>query len=278
LVKALAAVCTVFYLDDHAACGHPGQESFTVIKRGRTMKTRVVDVVEATCEVLPASALPAAIRRRESVHATMTVRRSADVYNESPDKDSSEASVSDDAHALSAQFLQLYERFRRPIHSYIYRLLGSQEDADDVTQEVFVRVFTAWEGLYDRDNLSAWLYRIATNLSVDLLRRRKHISLLSLTLHKRGDEHFHGALSDESFFLPPDDGGIPAIAEREHIRLAIANMPEEYAAALVLNAVQGVPYQEVAAMVSISPNAAATRISRAKKMFVEHYQRGSCIF
>ncbi len=71
------------------------------------MKTRVVYGVEATCEVLPASALPAAIRRRESVHDTMTGRGSADVYNESPYKDSSKASVTDDAHALSAQFLQL---------------------------------------------------------------------------------------------------------------------------------------------------------------------------
>ena len=238
------------------------------------METRAVHVVEATCEVLPASALPTAIRRRESAHANMTVRSSADAYKESPYKDSSEASLSDDAHALSA----LYERFRRPIHSYIYRLLGSQEDADDVTQEVFVRVFTAWDGLHDRDNLSAWLYRIATNLSVDLLRRRKHISWWSLTLCKRDDEHFTGVLSGESFFLPPDDGGIAAIAEREHIRLAIANMPEEYAVALVLNAAQGVPYQEVAAIVGISPNAAATRISRAKKMFVEHYQRVSRAF
>jgi RNA polymerase sigma-70 factor, ECF subfamily len=99
-----------------------------------------------------------------------------DAYKEHTCKKSSEASLSDDAHALSA----LYERFWRPIHFYIYRLLGSQEDADDVTQEVFVRVFTAWNGFHDRDNLSAWLYRIATNLSVDLLRRRKRISWWSL--------------------------------------------------------------------------------------------------
>jgi RNA polymerase sigma factor (sigma-70 family) len=204
----------------------------------------------------------------------VTVRRSADAYKESPDKDSSEASLFDDAHALSA----LYERFRQPIHSYIYRLLGSQEDAVDVTQDVFVRLFTAWDGLYDREDLSAWLYRIATNLSVDLLRRRKHICWWSLTPYTHGDEHFNGTLSDEGFFLPPDDGGIQAIAEREHIRLAIANMPEDYAVALVLNVAQGVSYQEVAAMVGSSPNAAATRISRAKQMFVEHYQRVSRAF
>lgn len=190
----------------------------------------------------------------------MAVRRSANAYKEPPCKDRSEASCSADAHALSA----LYEQFRRPLHSYIYHLLGSQEDADDVTQEVFVRVFTAWDGLRDRDNLSAWLYRIATNLSIDLLRRRKRISWWSLTSHTDGDE---------GFFLPPDDGGIAEIAEREHIRLAIANMPENYAVALVLNVVRGVPYQEVAAVVGISPTAAAIRISRAKQMFVEHYQR-----
>src|SRR5258708_29078772 len=107
-----------------------------------------------------------------------------DGYTDRACKKSSEASLSDDAHALSA----LYERFRRPIRSYIYRLLRSQEDADDVTQEVFVRVFTAWDGLHDRDNLSAWLYRIATNLSVDLLRRRKRISCWSLTPSPRGGE------------------------------------------------------------------------------------------
>ncbi len=205
-------------------------------------------------------------RRRESVHASMTAKRPVDADKEHHDEDTGEASLSD---ALSA----LYERFRRPIHSYAYRLLGSQEDADDVTQEVFVRVFTAWDGLYDRDNLSAWLYRIATNLCVDLLRRRKRISWSSLTHYKRDNEHFNGAQSDESFLLPAANGGIPEVAEREHIQLAIANMPEEYAVALVLNVAQGVPYQEVAAIVGISPNAAATRISRAKKMFAEHYQR-----
>jgi RNA polymerase sigma-70 factor (ECF subfamily) len=115
-------------------------------------------------------------------------------------------------------------------------------------------------------------------VSVDLLRKRKLIYWRSLTLDTWGDERVHGALSDESFFLPPDDGGIAAIAEREHIQLAIANMPQDYAVALVLNAAQGLSYQEVAARVGISPNAAATRISRAKKLFVEYYQRVSHAF
>ncbi len=181
----------------------------------------------------------------ERPHTGMTTNKSRDASNKDTSPYSNESRVLD--------FGMLYEKFRRPIHAYIYRLLGSQEDADDLMQEVFTRAYVSWDDLYDRENLSPWLYRIATNLCVDLLRRRKRISWWPL--------------------LTPDSGGIPEVAEREHIRQALANMPADYAIVLVLNAAQGVPYQEIAAIVGISSNAAATRISRAKRMFVEQYQR-----
>jgi RNA polymerase sigma-70 factor (ECF subfamily) len=177
------------------------------------------------------------------------------------------------AAADDALLTQLYEQYRRPIHSYIYRLLGSLEDADDVTQEVFVRACTSWTGLYGREHLSSWLYRIATNLCVDMLRRRKRISWWSLHSRYRNDD---GSAEEINSALAPflaDGGGIPEIAERELIQQTLALLPADYAVVLVLSAAQGIPYQEVAMIVGISPNAAATRISRAKKMFVEQYQR-----
>ena len=168
---------------------------------------------------------------------------------------------------------QLYEQFRRPIHSYVYRLLGNQEDADDVTQEVFVRACTSWHGLYERERLSPWLYRIATNLCVDILRRRKRISWWSLSNRMRHNEYGEEEISEDTLAFLADNGGIPEVAEREQIRAALAAMPPEYATALVLSVAQGIPYQEVATIAGISPNAAATRISRAKRMFIEQYQR-----
>ena len=212
--------------------------------------------------------------QRERAHAGMTTEQPSNshAYDASNVSDASYAaqvaSSTDEARALSV----LYEQYKRPIHSYTYRLLGNQEDADDVTQEVFVRACTSWGGLYERENLSAWLYRIATNLCVDMLRRRKRISWRSLTSHSGQDDRFESA-SDDGSYLLPDSGGIPEVAEREHIRQALANMPAEYAVSLVLSAAQGIPYQEIATILSISPNAAATRISRAKRMFVEQYQR-----
>jgi RNA polymerase sigma-70 factor, ECF subfamily len=200
---------------------------------------------------------------RERTHTSMTMNKSTD------SSDINTALYSSDARVLD--FGVLYEKFKRPVHSYIYRLLGSHEDADDLTQEVFTRAYVAWNDLYDRDNLSSWLYRIATNLCIDQIRRRKRISWWPLVRHNHAGEQLNG--DEEISYLPSDTGGIPEIAEREHIRLALANIPADYAIVLVLSAAQGVPYQEIGKIVGISPNAAATRISRAKRLFAEQYQR-----
>jgi len=175
--------------------------------------------------------------------------------------------------AVVMDFGMLYEKFKRPIHSYVYRMLNSQEDADDITQEVFTRAYLAWNELYDRGNLSPWLYRIATNLCVDLLRRRKRISWWPLSRGRWGDEASGQHADEEVLYLPSHSGGIPEVGEREHIQRTLARMPHEYAVALVLSAAQGVSYQEIALIVGISPNAAATRISRAKRIFADLYRR-----
>lgn len=181
--------------------------------------------------------------------------------------------ASSEEQEQSLDLILLYEKYKRPIHTYVHRLLGSQEDADDVTQEVFMRAFVSWHDLYDHEKLSPWLYRIATNLCVDMLRRRKRISWWSLARRKSADQPFEQGTEEEASYLPADSGGIPEIFEREHIRLALASMPEDYAIVLVLNAAQGIPYQDIATIVGISSNAAATRISRAKRMFAEQYRR-----
>ncbi len=181
------------------------------------------------------------------------------------------ASVSGDAQPLDLG--TLYERFKRPIHSYIYRLLGSREDADDVTQEVFMRAHVLWHDLHDHDHLSSWLYRIATNVCIDLLRRRKRLSWWPLVHRHRIGVSIGEGGDEDAAYLPLDSGGIPEIFEREHIRLTLANMPSEYAIALILSAAQGLPYQEIAVILGISPGAAATRISRAKRLFADQYQR-----
>src|SRR5258708_7581917 len=168
----------------------------------------------------------------------------------------------------------LYERFRRPIYTYLYRLLGNQEDAADATQEVFLRACMNWEKLRDRDSLGEWLYRVATNLCIDMLRKRKRLSWWPLTRHNREDEADEGEREEDArACLSTDHGGILVVAEREHIQLALARLPHAYAVVLVLSVAQGIPYREIAGIIGLSAGATASRLSRAKRMFVEHYQR-----
>src|SRR5215472_16023786 len=138
-------------------------------------------------------------------------------------KDSQDA-VSPEEKKQLHELILLYEKYKRPIHTYVYRLLRSQEDADDLTQEVFLRAFVSWNDLYDRNNLSAWLNRIATNLCVDLLRRRKQISWWALARHRSTNPQLEGEVEEDTSYLSPNNGGIPEVFEREHIRLTLANM------------------------------------------------------
>jgi len=153
-------------------------------------------------------------------------------------------------------------------------LLDNREDAADVTQEVFLRACLAWENLRDRDHLAVWLHHVATNLCIDLLRRRRRLSWWPLASRNRHVAHAEEGSDDDPFsHLPLDEGGIPGIAERDAIQRVLAQMPKEYALVLLLNTVQGIPYQDIATIVGLSPAATATRISRAKRMFVDQYQR-----
>jgi RNA polymerase sigma factor (sigma-70 family) len=167
----------------------------------------------------------------------------------------------------------LYERFRRPIYSYIYRLLGNQDDAADATQEVFLRLCLHWEQLRDRDSLGEWLYRVATNLCIDLLRKRKRLSWWRLPRHTHDDEGEESEREETSAFVSAEHSSILAVAEREHIQLALARLPHDYAVVLVLSVVQDIPYRDIAGIIGLSPAATASRLSRAKKLFVEQYQR-----
>ena len=219
------------------------------------------------------STLPVVEREQHSVETKARERTVAGMTKEKTKHPRDAVSPDSSGEKSDLDLMLLYEQYKRPIHSYVYRLLGNQEDADDLTQEVFLRAFVSWKNLYDHDNLSPWLYRIATNLCVDLLRRRKRISWWPLFRGAAMNQQFERGAEEDASYLPPDSGGIPEIFERDHIRQALASMPEDYMIVLVLSAAQGLSYQDVAAIAGISPNAAATRISRAKRMFAEQYRR-----
>lgn len=157
-------------------------------------------------------------------------------------------------------FAMVYDLYCAPIHNYVCRLLGNQAQADDVTQETFLRAWQRLGQLRDDSRLESWLYTIASHLCTDVVRRRRLLSWLPL-----GEGH--AALPDPRLEV----GG--ALAEHEGVQGILGTLPPKYAMALVLRHVEGFSCQEIAEMLAISVDNVWQRLSRGREMFAAAYER-----
>ncbi|MBA2619719.1 MAG: sigma-70 family RNA polymerase sigma factor [Acidobacteria bacterium] len=168
-----------------------------------------------------------------------------------------------------AAFAEIVRRYRNPITNYLYRFLNDYEEAVDLAQETFVRVYFARERYHTEYAFSTYIYRIATNLAISELRKRKRRKLVSLTgLFRYGDE------SDARDFEPADasslaDDDLIENEQAKTIARAIATLPEKYRAPVVLRDVEGKTYEEIAQILQLGLNTTKSRISRARKLLKE---------
>ena len=157
-------------------------------------------------------------------------------------------------------FERIYDEFKTPIYNYIYHLVGNREQADDLTQDTFLKAFKALPKMDASLKLSAWLYRIATNTAYDALRRRKLISWLPW------QDLDHEPADMES----PDPQ--ETIETTELVRQALSQMPHTYRAALLLYTQEGFSYKEIAEALNIAESGVKMYLSRARQSFREHYR------
>src|SRR6185436_11901107 len=161
-------------------------------------------------------------------------------------------------------FAELVSRYRNPITSYIYRMTNEYEGAVDLAQETFVRVYWAAESYQTTYAFSTYIYRIATNLAISELRKRKRRKLVSLTGFFQSKD---GAEPQE--FNPVDerplvDTVMVADERRLAVQRAISTLPEKYRAPLILRDVDGRSYDEISRILETSEGTVKSRISRAR--------------
>jgi RNA polymerase sigma-70 factor (ECF subfamily) len=165
-------------------------------------------------------------------------------------------------------FSQIIDRYRNPLTNYLFRMLGDYEEAVDLAQESFVRVYFALERYHTEYAFSTYIYRIATNLAISEIRRRRRRRLLSLATFFNNDD-------DESQeFQPPDLRALPDAelidAERKRaIEKAIAALPDKYRAPIVLREIEELSYEEVANVLGLGLGTTKSRISRARALMRE---------
>lgn len=165
-------------------------------------------------------------------------------------------------------FDEIMNRYRNPLTNFIYRMLGDYEEAVDLAQESFVRVYFALDRYKTDYAFSTYIYRIATNLAITEIRRRRRRKLLSLATFFQTDE-------DEALeFHPKDARQLPDAevidGELKHaLERAIRALPEKYRAPIVLRDVQELTYEEVASVLGLGIGTTKSRISRARGLVRE---------
>lgn len=172
-----------------------------------------------------------------------------------------------------AAFAQIVGRYKSPITNYLYRFLNDYEEAVDLSQETFVRVYFALDRYHTEYAFSTYIYRIATNLAISELRKRKRRTILSLTgLFQSEDD-------EQTEFQPPDNRNRPDedLVEDERSRViakAIVALPVKYRVPIILRDVEGKSYDEVAKILDLGLGTTKSRISRARGLLKEklkHY-------
>src|SRR5436190_17511836 len=166
-------------------------------------------------------------------------------------------------------FAELVARYRNQITSYIYRIVNDYDTAVDLAQETFLRVFRAAGRYQTTHAFSTYIYRIATNLAISELRKRKRRRLVSLTglvTSTEGEELRDFDAPDEK---PLQDISLVDSERKQVVKRAISTLPEKYRAPLVLRDVEGKSYDEIAAILCTSEGTVKSRINRARNFLRE---------
>ena len=161
-------------------------------------------------------------------------------------------------------FERLVSRYQNKIMGYSARMLSDHDEAEDVAQEVFIKAYRSLESFRGESSFSTWLYRIATNLCIDRLRKKKRSPQQAYSLDEPIDKD-----EDKGGREVPDYSAEPTRAvEREELRLRVremvAEMPEKLRAVLVMCDMQGMAYEDIAKVLDVPIGTVKSRLFHAR--------------
>ncbi|MFQ5745890.1 MAG: sigma-70 family RNA polymerase sigma factor [Gemmatimonadota bacterium] len=161
---------------------------------------------------------------------------------------------------------ELVSRFERPVFSIIFRIVRDRELAEDLSQETFVRTFNHLHRYDDSYRFSSWLFKIAYNLTVDHLRRKR---LDTVSMHGAPDAVSAESREATSFEVPATterpDARVESVELAGEMEAAIARLRPEYRTAVLLRHVEGRAYEEIAEIMDIPLGTVKTYIFRARR-------------
>ena len=169
-------------------------------------------------------------------------------------------------YAQHNEFEKLVSRTQRQAYNMAYRMTGNRDDAEDLTQEAYLRAYRSFDK-YDRAlPFENWFFRILSNLFVDRLRRRPKQTPLSLSqslANSEGDDDFTLEVPDEE--SNPENTMMRDVVD-ERLQKALEAMPKDFRNAVLLCDVEGMSYAEIAEAMGTSIGTVRSRIHRGRLM------------
>jgi RNA polymerase sigma-70 factor, ECF subfamily len=167
---------------------------------------------------------------------------------------------------IEGSFEELVRRYQRPISAYVYRMVGNYESALDLTQEIFIKVYSSLNRYRSEFKFSTWIYKIAHNAAVDHLRRTttREQSLVAGT-------------EDDQFDLPIECGRMSPEQESEQrerrgeIETVVRALPSNYRELIILRHSQDLSYEEIVEVTGLPLGTVKNRLFRAREMMRQQF-------
>src|SRR5690242_15834474 len=165
-------------------------------------------------------------------------------------------------------FQELVERYQTRLLNFVYRTIGDRERAEDLVQEVFIRVHRHLARFDQTKKFSTWIYTIASNLAKNELRNRSRNPLVLFQTIKKNWEADHRPLQFEDPQNRPDD-----LYRKRHLRQlvdwSVAQLPEHHRVVFVLRELEGKTYEEIADITACNLGTVKSRLNRARNRFAQ---------
>ena len=159
-------------------------------------------------------------------------------------------------------FEPLVHAYEKNVYNLALRSLGNRQDAEDVTQEAFLKAYRSLSSFRGDSKFSVWLYRIVSNLCLDLLRSRQRRPAQSLTVEDDEGEIDELEIADERF---SPEKLLDRKLTKESVQRGLASLPDDARQILLLRELQGLSYEEIGQTLGLEPGTVKSRIFRARK-------------
>ncbi len=161
-------------------------------------------------------------------------------------------------------FRDLFQAYQLPVYNFVLRMLGASHDAEDVTQEVFVKAYRKINSLSESGHFSSWLFRIAKNEALNFMQRRKPRNTDSVEAdYDRLDRQIAGENPEA---VPSPAKQVESDELETLLQSALNGLPESLRTAFVLGVVEGYSYKEVAEVMKCSVGNVKARVFRARSL------------